>query len=181
MSSGALDCSLCTRDSTTQQPVADPVSFGGSIFLLGAGERHGYTKCSEQTINPPFVHGVACVCGGQCVLSVNGDGSVNLFDALTMELLASVRDAHASMIGALHVADDDGSTFLTGGNDKVVQAWVITAEEEGSKLVLPPLWKLLHVAKINAIAGPSGGQPFDGRSFGVADTSSDIKVYGRAS
>ena len=114
------------------------------------------------------------------MLSVNGDGSVNLFDALTMELLASVRDAHASMIGALHVADDDGSTFLTGGNDKVVQAWVIT-EEEGSKLVLSSLWKLLHVAKINAIAGPSGGQPFDGRSFVVADTSSDIKVYGRAS
>ena len=120
------------------------------------------------------------MCGGQCVLSVNGDGSVNLFDALTMELLDSVRDAHASMIGALHVADDDGSTFLTGGNDKVVQAWVDHRRRSEASWSFPPL-ETAACSKDQCYRWPLRWAAFDGSELVVADTSSDIKVYGGAS
>ena len=174
--SGALDCSLCKWDLTTGQPAANPVSFND----LSSRLQHARGAESEaglgQMINPPFVHGASFVCAGQCLLSVNGDGSVNLFDANSLELLASARNAHASMIGALHVADYDGSSFFTGGNDKVIQAWIVMEEDEGT-LALSSIWKLLHAEKINAISGPLGDRPFDGRSFVVADTSCEIKVY----
>lgn len=177
--SGALDYTLCKWDLLSGQPAASPVSFNGLSSRLQQAAGGGEGDGMGQMINPPFVHGASFVCGGQCVLSVNGDGSVNLFDTDSLELLASAREAHASMIGALHVADEDGTSFLTGANDKVVQAWIVTQEEEG-QLALSSLWKLLHVEKINAIAGPPGGQPFDGRPFVVADTSPEVKIYAGA-
>ena len=178
--SGALDCSLCRWDMESGQPAANPISFNDLERLRGGSEELG------QMLNPPFVHAASFACEDACILCVNGDGSVNLFDSDTMSLLDTVPQAHTSMIGALHVSDVVGSSFLTGGNDRVIQAWIITEDDEGEGeeengqnrgLKINSMWKLLHAEKINGIAGPLGDQPFDGSSFVVVDPSCDVKVY----
>jgi WD40 repeat protein len=178
----------CLGGKLSQTNVLQDSAYGDSITFFNAedmqnGEGEGVDM--GQMINPPLCYAVATVCDGACVLSANGDGALYLFDAETMGCEDMAEQAHGSIINSLHVvnANVGGTSFLSGGTDKVVQAWDIVPDTSGSDAQwdLVSKWKLLHPEKINALSGPvsadvstGGGQHVP---FVVADVSKDIRVY----
>ena len=142
------------------------------------GEEGG--KDFSQMVNPPLVYAVASACDGECILSANGDGAIYLFDADSMDCEDMAEQAHGSIINALHViGHGQGRSFLSGGTDKIIQAWDIRPDEEtDSQWDLCSRWKLLHPEKINAISGPRLSSTSAGASpFVIADVSKDLRVY----
>ena len=179
----------CLAGQLSQTDVYQDTACGKSIGFcdrplnedgMDGGEEEGEEgKDFSQMINPPLVYAVASACGGECILSANGDGSIYLFNADTMACEDMADQAHGSIINALHVVEQgNGTSFLSGGTDKIIQAWDIRPDEEtDAQWDLCAKWKLLHPEKINAISGPRIKAFETASPFVVADVSKDLRVY----
>lgn len=183
-----LLASGCLSGQLSQTNVYQDTACGKSIGFCDRplhsmdGEEEGEEggKDFSQMVNPPLVYAVASACDGECILSANGDGAIYLFDADSMDCEDMAEQAHGSIINALHViGHGQGRSFLSGGTDKIIQAWDIRPDEEtDSQWDLCSRWKLLHPEKINAISGPRLSSTSAGASpFVIADVSKDLRVY----
>lgn len=180
--SGCLSGQLSQTDVDQDCPYTKSIGFCDRPLtnegLMMETEEDG-GKDFSQMINPPLIYAVESACDGACIVSANGDGAIYLFDAETMACEDMAEQAHGSIINALHIVGQDGTSFLSAGTDKIVQAWDIRPDEQtDAQWDLCSKWKLLHPEKVNAISGPRTSPSSALASpFIVADISKDIRVY----
>mmetsp|Transcript_126151 Transcript_126151/g.403226 ORF Transcript_126151/g.403226 Transcript_126151/m.403226 type:complete len:320 (-) Transcript_126151:34-993(-) len=137
---------------------------GRTWGLASGGDESGAGAAGPQLCNPPWVHSVAYMEGGEALAAALGDGSLALLDAESGGVLHRLRGGHASTVCQV-LSTPFG--LMSAGNDCHLCSWT-SASERGA----PPRLSLRaeHPEKVNWLAW------LDGRLF-VADLSNNIACY----
>jgi len=156
LASGGLDATVCLWQRTGK---------GRQVQLnVDTGDESGAGAAGPQLCNPPWVHSVAYMEGGEALAAALGDGSLALLDAESGGVLHRLRGGHASTVCQV-LSTPFG--LMSAGNDCHLCSWT-SASERGA----PPRLSLRaeHPEKVNWLAWS------DGRLF-VADLSNNIACY----
>ena len=177
--SGGLDCTVCCWNYSTGRLL---YSVNMASYALSRVNEGGGEGGLGQLVNPPLVHGLEYLPGGEALVAALGDGSVRLVGrrGTGADVLASSDElnGHCGTATCLHCpfASSAGAAVevFTGGVDKTVKAW--RASHVAGSASLSSSWTLLHSEKVNAL-GALGAQGAGGSPLLVADVTPVLTLY----
>jgi WD40 repeat protein len=123
--SGGFDSVCCAWDCRRGRPICDTIDFSANIIARSE-------SVSTQISNPPFVHDIFHMLGGQVAVCGLGDGSLRFLrsgsfhDRLSLHPVSPDIQAHMGMVSSVAVCKgvgEDAESVISTSTDGIIKGW----------------------------------------------------------